>query len=147
MNLGSPLLGSPVIDSVLGKNSTSSALFPPSICQNSACSARNRNRSRSPRRYPSKSSPTHRITSYSTSPGLNSTTDANRRTSVKSIGELNCPTTRRSTPNHFAVVDGPRQSNHSAGSSQSQNARASSYNPKSFSTKLNAHCGVDSRGK
>ena len=41
-------------------------------------------------------------------------------------GELSRETARRGAPSHSAVLLGPRESNHSAGSSQSQNLTASS---------------------
>jgi len=84
------------------------------------------NRSRRFFRYPSKSWPIQRITSQSGSPGCNSPAPAKRRSSVVSIGEFSLNKVSRATPSQRAVSIGPRVSNHSAGSSQSQNFRASS---------------------
>ncbi|MCF7688380.1 MAG: hypothetical protein K9N01_08760, partial [Cephaloticoccus sp.] len=69
---------------------------------------------------------TMRMISHNGSPADSWVVEANRRNRVPSMGELSWLMTGRSTPSHLAVALGPRQSNHSAGSSQSQKALASS---------------------
>ena len=63
------------------------------------------------------------------------------------MGELSCETARRGTCSHSAVLTGPRESNHSAGSSQSHSCSASLYSPMWSRTRLRAQVGACSRGK
>lgn len=72
-----------------------------------------------------RSSPMSFIISQIGSPGRCRVWAANLRRTVMSIGELSLPMTSRSTPSHLAVLLGPLQSNHSAGSSHSQKDLAS----------------------
>ncbi|MEJ7599775.1 MAG: TolC family protein [Kofleriaceae bacterium] len=91
----------------------------------STCCAMKSSRSRAARRYSSRSSPTIVMNAYSGSVGSTRVVCANRRSRVMSIGELSCEIARRGTPSHSPVFFGPRESNHSAVSSQSQNRSAS----------------------
>ena len=76
--------------------------------------------------YSRRSWPIMRMISQRGWPGSSREAWAKRRSRVMSMGEMSLVRMEGAISSHLAVLNGPRQSNHSAGSSQSQNCRASS---------------------